>query len=107
MHDRPFRTDSSGSVVRHRMALTTFVTLAALTCSSAARAESVLPRPEPAFAGATEHTLEHTVPVRFSGYAGLDIGRDNGLSVSPSEIYYLRVPFLFEGTIEQIAFEVD
>ena len=22
--------------------------------------------------------MDHTVPVRFSGYAGMDIGRDNG-----------------------------
>jgi len=54
-----------------------------------------------------EGTLEHTVPVRFSGYAGLDIGRDNGLPVSPNKIYYLRAPFPFEGTIEQVVFEVD
>ena len=54
-----------------------------------------------------EGKLEHTVPVRFSGYAGLDIGRDNGLPVSPNKIYYLRAPFPFEGTIEQVVFEVE
>ena len=54
-----------------------------------------------------EGKLEHTVPVRFSGHAGLDIGRDNGLPVSPNKIYYLRAPFPFEGTIEQVVFEVQ
>jgi len=54
-----------------------------------------------------EGKLEHTVPLRFSGYAGLDIGRDNGLPVSPNKIYYLRAPFPFEGTIEQVVFEVQ
>ena len=32
--------------------------------------------------------MDHTVPVRFSAYAGMDIGRDNGGVVDPS----LRVP---------------
>jgi arylsulfatase len=50
---------------------------------------------------------EHTVPLRFSGYAGLDIGRDNGLPVSPDKIYYLRAPFPFEGTIERVVFDVQ
>lgn len=54
-----------------------------------------------------EGKLEHTVPFRFSGYAGLDIGRDNGLPVSPNKIYYLRAPFPFEGTIERVVFDVQ
>ena len=53
-----------------------------------------------------EGKLEHTVPLRFSGYAGMDIGRDNGLPVSPSYYYYLRSPFPFEGTIEKVTFEL-
>ena len=28
--------------------------------------------------------MEHTVPARFTGYAGMDIGRDNGLPVDRS-----------------------
>ena len=28
--------------------------------------------------------MDHTVPVRFSGYAGMDIGRDNGGVVDPA-----------------------
>jgi arylsulfatase len=53
-----------------------------------------------------EGRLEHTVPLRFSGYAGMDIGRDNGLPVSPDKVYYLRAPFAFEGKIEKVEFEL-
>ena len=53
-----------------------------------------------------EGRLAHTVPLRFSGYAGMDIGRDNGLPVSPSYYYYLRSPFPFAGRIEKVAFEM-
>ncbi len=54
-----------------------------------------------------EGKMEHTVPVRFSGYAGLDIGQDNGLPVSPNKIYYLRRPFAFEGNVQKVVFEVQ
>jgi arylsulfatase len=53
-----------------------------------------------------EGKLEHTVPLRYSGYAGMDIGRDNGLPVSPGYYYYLRSPFPFAGTIERVQFEL-
>jgi len=53
-----------------------------------------------------EGRLEHTVPLRFSGYAGMDIGRDNGLPVSPDKYYYLRAPFPFEGSIEKVEFQL-
>jgi arylsulfatase len=53
-----------------------------------------------------EGRIEHTVPLRFSAYAGLDIGRDNGLPVVPDKIYYLRRPFPFEGTIERVEVEL-
>jgi hypothetical protein len=53
-----------------------------------------------------EGKFEHTVPLRFSAYAGLDIGRDNGLPVSPGYYYYLRSPFPFAGTIEKVEFEL-
>jgi len=49
--------------------------------------------------------IEHTVPARFSGYAGLDIGRDNGLPVDRS--YADRSPFAFTGTIEKVVFDVN
>jgi len=53
-----------------------------------------------------EGRLEHTVPLRFTGYVGMDIGRDNGLPVSPDKVYYLRAPFAFEGRIEKVEFEL-
>jgi len=53
-----------------------------------------------------EKKIEHTVPLRFSAYAGMDIGRDNGLPVSPGYYYYLRAPFPFEGTIRKVEFEL-
>ena len=51
--------------------------------------------------------LEHTVPLRFSAYAGLDVGRDNGLPVSPGKLYYLRAPFPFEGVIKRVVFDIE
>ncbi len=50
-----------------------------------------------------EGHLEHSVAFRFSLYAGMDIGRDNGLTVSSS--YAKKSPFPFTGTIEKV--EVD
>jgi arylsulfatase len=49
--------------------------------------------------------LEHTVPFRFSGYAGMDVGRDNGLPVDRA--YADKSPFAFSGTINKVVFEVD
>jgi arylsulfatase len=49
--------------------------------------------------------IEHTVPVRFSGYAGMDIGRDNGMPVDRS--YADRSPFAFTGTVKQVVFDVN
>jgi hypothetical protein len=54
-----------------------------------------------------ESMLEHTVPVRFAGYAGPDTGRDNGPPVSPNKICYLPAPFPFEGTSGQVVLEVE
>jgi hypothetical protein len=48
--------------------------------------------------------MDHTVPIRFSGYAGMDIGRDNGGVVDRS--YEDRKPFPFNGTIEKVVFDV-
>ena len=53
-----------------------------------------------------EGKLAHTVPLRFSAYAGLDVGRDNGLPVSPGKIYYLRRPFPYPGAIEKVVFDL-
>ena len=51
-----------------------------------------------------EGRMDHTVPVRFSGYAGMDIGRDNGGVVDLS--YEDRKPFAFTGTIKKVVFDI-
>jgi arylsulfatase A-like enzyme len=54
-----------------------------------------------------EGRIEHTVPLRFSGFAGMDIGRDNGLPVSPNYYYYWKSPFPFAGKIEKVEFTLQ
>jgi arylsulfatase len=51
-----------------------------------------------------EGRMEHTVPYRFSGYAGMDVGRDGGLPVDRS--YADRSPFAFTGHIHEVAFNL-
>jgi arylsulfatase len=51
-----------------------------------------------------ENKLEHTAPQRFSSYAGMDIGKDNGDVVSPS--YRSKAPFAFTGKIDKVVFEL-
>ncbi len=51
-----------------------------------------------------EGRLESTVPLRFTTYAGMDIGRDNGEPVSLS--YEKKSPFAFTGTIEKVEFRL-
>ncbi len=48
--------------------------------------------------------MDYTVPVRFSGYAGMDIGCDNGGVVDRS--YEDRKPFPFTGTIKKVVFDI-
>jgi arylsulfatase A-like enzyme len=48
--------------------------------------------------------MDHTVPVRFSGYAGMDVGRDNGGVVDRG--YEHRKPFPFNGTIRKVVFDI-
>jgi len=48
--------------------------------------------------------MDHTVPVRFSGYAGMDIGRDNGGVVDRA--YEDRKPYPFTGTIRKVTFDL-
>ena len=48
--------------------------------------------------------MDHTVPVRFSGYAGMDIGRDNGGVVDRG--YEDRKPFAFTGTVKKVTFDI-
>ena len=48
--------------------------------------------------------MDHTVPIRFSGYAAMDIGRDNGGVVD--RIYESRKPFPFNGTVRKVVFDI-
>ena len=48
--------------------------------------------------------LDHTVPFGFSGYAGLDVGQDNGLVVDRN--YADKAPFAFTGTVRKVVFDV-
>ncbi len=48
--------------------------------------------------------MDHTVPVRFSGYAGMDIGRDNGGVVDLD--YENEKPFAFTGTVKKVVFDI-
>jgi arylsulfatase len=52
-----------------------------------------------------EGRLERTVPLRFTTYAGMDIGKDNGEPVSPS--YHDKSPFAFTGKIDKVVFEIE
>ena len=49
--------------------------------------------------------MDHTVPFRFSGYSGMDIGCDNGLPVDRA--YADKSPFSFTGTIKKVVFDID
>jgi hypothetical protein len=49
--------------------------------------------------------MDHTVPVRFSGYAGMDIGRDNGGVVDLA--YEDKKPFAFTGTVKKVVFDIQ
>ncbi len=51
-----------------------------------------------------ENHLEQTVPARFTSYAGMDIGKDNGEPVSPA--YHARSPFAFTGKILRVDFDL-
>jgi arylsulfatase len=49
-------------------------------------------------------TMPHTVPVAFSTYAGMDIGRDNGLVVDLA--YEDKAPYPFTGTVNKVIFDL-
>jgi len=51
-----------------------------------------------------EGRLEHTVPIAFTSYAGMDIGRDNGLVVDLD--YEDKAPYAFTGTIKNVVFDL-
>ncbi|MBJ7354467.1 MAG: arylsulfatase [Thermoleophilaceae bacterium] len=48
--------------------------------------------------------LAHTVPLAFSSYAGMDIGRDNGGVVDLE--YEDRAPYAFTGTVREVTFDL-
>ena len=48
--------------------------------------------------------MDHTVPVRFTAYAGMDIGRDNGGVVDLE--YEDKKPFAFTGTVKKVTFDI-
>ena len=48
--------------------------------------------------------MEHTVPVAFTSYAGMDIGCDNGLVVDLD--YEAKAPYVFTGTINEVVFDL-
>jgi arylsulfatase len=51
-----------------------------------------------------EGRLEHTIPIGPSSYAGMDIGRDNGLVVDRD--YEDRAPYRFTGTVKHVVFDL-
>jgi arylsulfatase A-like enzyme/uncharacterized membrane protein len=51
-----------------------------------------------------EGRLEKTVPVGFSSYAGMDIGRDNGGVVDLN--YENKAPYAFTGTVKKVVFDL-
>jgi arylsulfatase len=48
--------------------------------------------------------MPHTVPIAISSYAGMDIGRDNGLVVDLD--YEPKAPYPFTGTVKQVVFDL-
>ena len=51
-----------------------------------------------------EGRIERTVAVRFSAYAGMDVGRDNGLPVDRA--YAAKSPYPFTGTVKKVVFDL-
>ena len=51
-----------------------------------------------------EGRLEKTVFFRFSGYTGMDVGRDNGLVVDRA--YAAKAPYAFTGTVKKVVFDL-
>jgi arylsulfatase A-like enzyme/uncharacterized membrane protein len=51
-----------------------------------------------------EGTMAHTVPIAFSSYAGMDVGRDNGLVVDLA--YEDKAPYEFTGKINTVVFDL-
>ena len=52
-----------------------------------------------------EGTMPKTVPVAFSSYSGMDVGRDNGLVVDLD--YEPKAPYAFTGTVKKVTFDLQ
>lgn len=48
--------------------------------------------------------MPHTVPMSFTTYSGMDIGRDNGLVVDLA--YEDKAPYAFTGTVKNVVFDL-
>jgi arylsulfatase len=48
--------------------------------------------------------MPRTVPITFTSYAGMDIGRDNGAVVDLA--YEDQAPYAFTGTVKQVVFDL-
>jgi arylsulfatase len=51
-----------------------------------------------------EGTLPKAVPLAFSSYSGMDVGRDNGLVVDLE--YEDEAPYAFTGTVKRVVFDL-
>jgi len=51
-----------------------------------------------------EGRIDRTVPIAFSSYAGMDVGRDNGLVVDRD--YHAKAPYAFTGTVKKVTFDL-
>ena len=51
-----------------------------------------------------EGRLDKTVPIAFTSYAGMDIGRDNGGVVDLN--YEEKAPYAFTGTVKNVVFDL-
>jgi arylsulfatase len=49
--------------------------------------------------------MEHTVALRFTLYSGMDVGRDNGLTVDAA--YREMAPYAFTGTVKSVVFDLE
>jgi hypothetical protein len=51
-----------------------------------------------------EGRIDRSVPIAFSSYAGMDIGRDNGLVVDRA--YHDKAPYVLTGTVKKVTFDL-
>jgi len=52
-----------------------------------------------------EGAMPRTVPLAFTSYSGMDVGRDNGLVVDLD--YEDKAPYLFTGTVKKVVFDLQ